>query len=141
MPPAPASCPSPAITRNVSSHTRPRTKTASRHVHWADEEERRGLGEALGLGISNISLGEEDSLGGDRVLLQDKISTRLALHMTSKDRRKERMDGGVLEERVKNKLKKLMFGYQEIALQLAVVEVEIELVVLRWWNDAWVEDF
>ena len=93
------------------------------------------------MGISNISLGEEDSLGGDRVLLQDKTSTRLALHMTSKDRRKERMDGGVLEERVKNKLKKLMFGYQEIALQLAVVEVEIELVVLRWWNDAWVEDF
>ena len=141
MPPAPASCSSPAITRDVSLHIRPKTKTASRHVHWADEEERRGLGDAFGLGISNISLGEEDSLGGDRVLLQDKISTRLALRMTSKDRKKERMDGGVLEERVKNKLKKLMFGYQEIALQLAVVEVEIELVVLRWWNDAWVEDF
>ena len=136
MPSAPTSSSASASARKTSWRKRPRAQTASRHVHWADEEERSGIGEVLGLGISNVSLGE-----ADRLVLEDKRSTRLGLRKVSKDKRLEKMDGAMLEEKVTNGLKKLMFGYQEIALQLAVVEVEIELVVLRWWSDAWVEDF
>ena len=114
-------------------------KGRGRRVRWADEETLVGE-EPVESEILKVSSGEIKDGAMYKRGVGEKV-VGLGWSKVSLEKRASNGESHVVSKKMKQALRKLMLGYQEMTLKLAEVEVEIELVVLRRWADAFVEDF